>query len=344
VALALLLLAGCGHVVGGSLTTDHHSFDFADHACSAYKESGPEKVQVVTVGSGGVYIRWRDDAILIGPAFSNPGLLRAYGGYLKFDERQIAKASGFEHVRAIFAGHSHYDHIGDIPILTKRYDVPVYVNASGVNMLAAYPQIRTESLKENIPVCVTSFITVTPVISGHATQLCPWHRLAPCRYAEGEVKEPWTTPWTHHRLRTMLGGKTFAFVIDIHDEKNRTRYRIYYNDAAAASPLGQIPAADIDLAILCVAQWNWVENYPEDLLTNVKPRHVLVSHFDNFFRKDEAGFVPNLSNRGVEGFLTKINKSDAVRGSGDPTNKVCGITTSRWTMPVPGSSLLFDPR
>ena len=51
----------------------------------------PGKVQVLTLGSGGVYIRWGDDAILIGPAASNPSLLRAAFGYLRFDEVQIGK-------------------------------------------------------------------------------------------------------------------------------------------------------------------------------------------------------------------------------------------------------------
>jgi len=339
-AAVIVLVAGCGHVISGSLTGGE-PFDFGCPCCEAETADQAGKVRVVTLGSGGVYIHWGHDAILIGPSFSNPGLLRAEFGLLKFDATQIKKVQGLIDVRAIFAGHSHYDHIGDIPEVVKTYDVPVHVNESGRKMLAAYPDIKTCSLEADKPVPVTSSITVTPVVSDHAPQVCRWRWLPFCTYAEGEVPTEWTRPWTKHFLRRMKGGQTFAFVIELRDETG-VRYRIYYNDASASWPLGR-PSSDgtFDLAILCMAQWNWVKDYPTRLLMELHPRYVLVSHFDNFFRKDEKGFVPNLSNASAEKFLTILN--DHVSGSGGPTNCVCGVKTARWTMPVPGSSLLFDP-
>lgn len=347
VTVAAFVAAGCGHVIPGSLTGGA-PFDFAHHACTASKDTDPARVEVRSLGSGGVYVRWRDDAILIGASFSNPGLLRAYRGRLKFEPAQIERLQDLDlkRVRAIFAGHSHYDHIGDLPIVARDYlpGVPVYVNQSGVNMLSAYP-IDARTLVANDPIPVPPSITVTPIISEHAPQVCRWRRFPLCRYAVGEVREPWTTPWPQHRLSTMLGGKTFAFVIELRDG-DTLRYRIYYNDSSAGAPLGQIADGDIDLAILCMAQWNWVRDYPGALLANLKPRHVLVSHWDDFFRKDgeRSAFVPNLSNRNAARFLRKLSDGPYVSGSTRPTNAVCGVSTARWTMAVPGSSLLFDPR
>ena len=339
VAVALLL-AGCGHVIPGTLTGGD-PFDFAlEHTCAP--ASDDTKVQVTYLGSGGVYIVWKGDAILIGPSFSNHGLLRAAAGFATFDEQRIAsrmKSIDATKVRAILAGHSHYDHIGDIPAL--GLDVPVWVNQSGANMLAPYAMdVHTITPGEWIPAAPS--IRVKAVRSGHAPQVCPGGRW-PCVYAAGEVEQPWTTKWEQHRLRSFRGGQTYAFVIELLDGEE-TRYRIYYNDASPPSPLGQT-TGDFDLAIMTMAQWRWVRDYPRDLLLTLKPRHVVISHWDDFMRKDEktAKFIPTMLKRDLNKFLGIVNEHVAEEYAG-PSNTVCGVETPKWTMPVIGSSLLFDPR
>ena len=140
----------------------------------------------------------------------------------------------------------------------------------------------------------------------------------------------------------MLGGQTFAFVIELHDG-DAVHYRIYYNDAAADSPLGQT-TGDFDLAILCLAQWNYARGYPGDLLDVLRPRHVVVSHWDNFFveTRQATRFVPTISNANAAGFLRVVNQH--VSGGGGPVNDVCGVKTARWTMAAPRSSMLFETR
>lgn len=338
-AVAILLLAGCGHVIDG--------FDFKEPGCAPLQASDAAKVEVHYLGSGGVAIRWRGDAILLGPSFSNPGLLRA--GLLRGrpDVTRISKAlalCGTADVRAIFAGHSHYDHIGDLPTVCSTFirDVPVFVNASGANILAVDLRGRLNVLKKDEVVPVGSSMRVRAIPSGHAPQLCPWN-IGICRYGDREVTQPWTTPVAKHRLRSQRGGQPFAFDIELLDANGDTRYRIYYNDSAAETPLGQT-IGPFDLAILTAAQWNWVRDYPRDLLLALQPRHVLVSHWDNFFRRNDRSwtFVPYLTDAKAKRF-TEIVEQHA-GNDGAPTNDVCGVKGAQWTMAVPGSALLFQPQ
>jgi L-ascorbate metabolism protein UlaG (beta-lactamase superfamily) len=347
VLVAAMFLAGCGHIIPAELTGTGAPFDFAHHTCQPNKDADTAadtaKVEVRTHGSGGALIRWRGQSLLLGASFSNPGLLRAYfwrgRGNDKLIDDTLADA---KNVRAIFAGHSHYDHIGDLPAVARRFpDAKIYLNSSGENIVhGEHLDVQRIQKGETIP--VTDAFRVTTIESGHAPQLCPWNHF-PCTYAAGDVETARTAPMSRQRLRTMRGGEALAFDIELLGERGETRFRIYYNDSSPVSPLGfGQTEGPFDLAILTMAQWPWVRHYPCDLLLALQPRHVLVSHWDYFFRPttQNSKFVPRLN---AGGFLRIVNdlvpESDAM-----PTNSVCGVTTKRYTMAVPGSSLLFNPR
>jgi len=337
VTLMLFWLGGCGHALPGTLHCQPPAHD-------------PDKVELRYLGSGGIYLRWRNDAILIGPQFSNPGYIRAGLLHAKPNADRIQRGlAGVEtqYVRAIFAGHSHYDHLGDIPFIAEQYikDVPIYVNAAGMHILAGEKNLKgrvRELVVGEPPVEVEpkpSF-RVRAVASGHAPQLCPWRHF-PCVYANAPIDENWTTPLTQHRNRAMSGGQALALVIELLDETG-VRYRIYYNDASADSPLGQT-VGDFDLAILCIAQWNWVRDYPRDLLAVLRPRHVVISHWDNFFSEtgQTAHPVPLLTEGKIKRF-TDIVDAKVTEDAG-PVRPVCGIRKLHWTMPAPLSTMLFTP-
>ena len=331
-ALFLFLVGGCAHTLPG---TEH---------CTA-PDPDPNKVELRYLGSGGIYLRWREDAILIGPSFSNPNPIRARFLRVKPNAERVRKA--LEHVelqrvRAIFAGHSHYDHIADIPLIRKTIDVPVYVNAAGQRMLAGEGLKNVHKLIVGEPVVAGAF-RVRAVASGHAPQICKWRRF-PCVYAAGpEFESDWTTPLTKHRLAAMRGGQTFALVIELLDG-NEARFRIYYNDASPDSPLGQT-VGDFDLAILTIAQWQWARDYPRDLLSVLCPRHVLVSHWDNFFKESmqTSRAVPFLTTKSVNRF-TEIVEDYVTSTDAGPVTPVCGDGQKMWTMPAPASTMLFRPR
>lgn len=365
-AVAALLIAGCGSIIrGGFLENGSGDFDFRRPGCGAPATPPADSVEVRYLGSGGVYIGWGSDAILVGPYFSHAGnVVLAMMGRVRFDEKRIREGmEGIDRssVLAILVGHSHFDHMGDVPVVVRDY-VPhacVHANDAGKNMLASYPKIVTASYEahrnEWIPIRrrdgSDSAIRFMPVLSAHAPQLCArdgW----PCKYADCPVDAPWTTEWNEHRLRNLCGGRTHAFVIDLLDAKRENvRYRIYYNDSPAPPGVG-VPRAladghGYDLAILCMATFNHVARYPETLLDALKPRHVLISHYDDFFARQSGQwrFAPLLTNGRANQFMTRLRKKLAKLepAAGPPMDPVCGPKTALWSMPVPHWQLFFTP-
>jgi len=348
-----------GSVIPGDFTGDGKAFDFQHPPCQAgLSTPTPDLVDVRYTGSGGAYIGWRGSAILLGPFFSNPGLIAAQFRNLHHDEdriRQHMQALAGVPVRAILTGHSHYDHIGDLPIVARQYapQARIYTNSTGARMLAAYNDLktRTETIDLLKPMNIVddtgkTIFRIQAVVSDHAPQLCSC-RHWPCDYADCEIDKDWTTPFEQHKLREFCGGQTYAFIIDLMDG-DKIQYRIYYNDAAANWPLGiptGIPDHPYDLAIICMASFDFVKLYPSALLGAIKPRHVVLSHYENFFSKSEGRweFVPLLTDAKAARFMRILRDSHAVTNPLPPTNKVCGPSTREWTMPVPGEQMLFRP-
>jgi hypothetical protein len=96
-----------------------------------------------------------------------------------------------------------------------------------------------------------------------------------------------------------------------------------------------------------MASYHFVVEYPEMILDMLQPRHVLVSHYDDFFRKQSGAwsFPPLLTNAKANEFMKRM--SDAVHHSTTqpvpPVTAVCGPATHRWSMPVPQWPLYFAP-
>ena len=354
---ALLLLAGCGSIIRNEfLDRGTKDFDFRDPDCGPSVVAVPrDAVEVRYLGSGGVYIRWGDDAILLGPYFSRPGnIVRPVTGRIAFDAARIGRGmEGIGEVRAILAGHSHFDHIGDVPFIVQRYapNASVYVNDAGVTELTPYADIKAVSFEKNHDawIKVGNAIRFMPVPSDHAPQLCGWHRW-PCTYADGPPKRKWTD-WKNEKLSALRGGNTFAFVIDLlGTSEDDVRYRIYYNDAASSPGKGVPQLHDgraYDLAILCMASFHLVTDYPEALLRALRPRHVLVSHYDDFFARQSGRyrFAPLLTNGRAGEFFGRLKDKLAKLAPQPepPVNFVCGPHTALWSMPVPHWTIFFTP-
>lgn len=137
--------------------------------------------------------------------------------------------------------------------------------------------------------------------SGHAPHLLGIHLY------QGERREPAT------RLPEWAGGwvegTPLAFLIDFLSPDGEVLYRIHYQDAASTPPEGfPPPLADgipVDLAILCAPGYDQLHDFPEGILRHLEPRHVLVGHWESFFRSrdEELRGVPATD---LEEFLRRM--------------------------------------
>jgi hypothetical protein len=358
-ACTALLLSGCtGSVIPREfLTNGTADFDFRRPSCTAaFPAIGPSEVGVRYLGSGGAAIQWRGDVLLLGPYFSHTGGVGiAQFGHVHFDRNRIGEGlQKLDHVTAIVTGHSHIDHLGDVPVVAGEYatKAAILTNETGRNLLAAYPElsprvVAVDHIRDWIDVGTS--MRILPVPSDHAPQLCRL-RHRPCTYADCFTTTPETRHWEQVPMRELCGGQTFAYVIDLLDARRATRFRIYYNDSTPREGVGGPPpdlqpAHRYDLAILCLASYTFVHAYPEWLLGRLTPRHVMLSHYDDFFTKERTpswSFVPMLTDAKAKRFMERLRKAmESVKDPAGPSNQVCGPSTNEWSMPIPGATVVF---
>ncbi|HEX2252299.1 MAG TPA: hypothetical protein VHQ65_03420 [Thermoanaerobaculia bacterium] len=352
--LGILALAagGCAHTLR---PPGEAVYDLADppDCASRFAPPPPAARDVLAVrylGAGGVVLGWRGHWVMTAPFFSNPGLLRARFGRLRIDEQAVADGLAgvpVGDVGAILAGHSHYD-LGDLPHVAELAPgAALYVNDSGAHALRAVPELvdRLRVLEDYgggwIDLADAAGrplpIRVLALPSGHAPHV--W-RLS---LFTGEIERDWEPPWGRHRFAALTGGTPFAFVVELLDEAGAVGGRLLLQDAAGAEGLDRLPDGPYDLAVLCMASAQTVKPYPRDVLARVEPRHVLVTHYENFFRHPSRPLqlVPLLYRWRAERFLRWTNDALAAAGRppAPPLSRPCGPSQDGWTLPLPGEWL-----
>jgi hypothetical protein len=359
--LAALVLAGCGHVIQPDLAPNWKGFDFKKPPCelSPRPEPAADHVALRYLGGGGLYIEWQGTALLMSPFFSNPGALRVQFGHLSSDTEAVRRgleAMDLTRVHAIAAGHSHYDHLGDLPSVAETYapTARIYVNGAGFNALAplaplAGRVVSLEGEEGNDWIWLRDVdgdrepVRFRKVESEHAPQFFHY------RFAAGSIDQPWTEDWRRQRTRNLRGGTTYAFVIELlSQDLQEVRFRMYYQDSANPEGKGlpsfeAIDKHGFDLAVLCMASYQFVVHHPEYILGGLHPRHVLVTHYEDFFRntRKSARFVFPLSNGAADRFLRRMKSSLPQQDLQGPDGTVCGPSAPGWTMPRAGEWMRF---
>lgn len=361
----LPLLAGCvHHTVRPGLVDGGPVYDLRHPPCDPAgppADSAPADAALVRyLGSGGLYVRWQGEAVLISPFFSNPSLLRVGLGRMR--PRPAAVERGLDGldlagVGAVLVGHSHYDHLGDLPLVAERLEprAALLVNAAGALALQPYEELRRQvTVLEERP--ADGFLLhdaagkplpfrLCAVPSAHAP-----HALG-ITVMNGPARD-FAAPWERYRYWRLRTGRPHAFVLDLlerADEAAASRFRILYFDAAADLPESLPPAAETayDLAVLCMASASAVPPYPERLVAELAPRHVLAIHWENFMAPWERrrGFVPLLTRTRAETFLREVEEShpDGGRHLAGPESSACGPAGVGWTMPLVGEWSVFHP-
>lgn len=254
------------------------------------------------LGAGGWLIRTGGDAVLTAPFFSNPGLLGVFrqgapnSAVVKTHLDKIA--GGLDDVRAVVAGHAHYDHIMDLPAVVKRLPMSAWVvggdtvcNTLGRSFVRpCVPVTSRAGTRQHQPVAFEASpnVRILPYFSEHAAHY--WRG----KLFSGHVSDMADAPPTRPSL--WREGETLAYLIDFVQD-GKIALRVYYNDAAPSSPFG-LPDAktlqekEVDVAIFCVASYAQQADYPKKYLEVMQPKHVLLGHWENFFTSTSGRIAP----------------------------------------------------
>jgi len=257
-----------------------------------------DRVGVTYLGSGGFLIRHGGDAILTAPFLSAPRapelLLPLRTNRPRVDSLMRAWVGDTDTgaVRAVLVGHSHYDHVLDLPYIFQRWLTNPAVQAYGPRALA-WTFAADRGFRTRIQVVEDSAGTAEreggwfrvpgfrfmPLLSDHAPHFAGVY-LLPRRIPRPLPYRPW---W----MFSYPQGTTLAYLVDVTDASGKVVFRLHYQDSASPPPRGFPPEAEIarqpvDLAILCGASFAQVRGYPDALLATLHPRNAVVGHWEDF--------------------------------------------------------------
>jgi hypothetical protein len=345
---------GGRRVFAERMINHENDFDFGDPPCVPASKPDAD-IRVAYLGVGGLLIEWRGSTLVAAPYYTRQGFFDVWFGEVHVDSDAIARGvEAFEPANwdILLSGHSHYDHLADVPELMTRHarKAELWSTRSGANILAAFPEIehRVHPIDDLIDSWILPVLDgdplpyrIMPLASDHAPHLYGES------FADGSVKERWSS-WDGRKVSSMLDGLTVSFLIDLLDEET-TVFRIFYQDSVSPAGAGHPSAKWIDerpadLAVLCIPPYWQVEDYPEGSLESTRAGYVLAIHYEDFFRPAERPlrFVRSLTDARVDRMLERIENVTRDRVGATPMTPICGPSGERWSMPLPGEWLGFD--
>ena len=352
-ASALIFVAGCQPE-----TIIRHQIVSAPHAvgCSPADCGDPrDQVSVTYLGISGILVEHGEHALLTAPFFSNPPLLDWRPGMLRWlvgrpiepdtavIEQLLPRSA--DRASVILVGHGHYDHLLDVPyIATHRARSAVVFGGPSIRHMLMGDAVLRSKPGRLVPIprdsagdakrdgvwyySPDSAFRFMALIANHAPtiKIGEW----PYTFAQGKVSADMDT------LPKMAAdwklGEPYAFLIDVlSDSPRRTIFRIYFEDAPSKPPLGfpsarLLAAGPVDLAVLCAATSANFKATPDSLLRVLKPRSVMVTHWESFFR---PALRPKRLSRVTDMhlFVRSLRRSLQPRAG--------------WVMPLPGQTVRF---
>ncbi len=275
-----------------------------------------DTVRIRYLGASGLSIRRGADHVLTSPFFSNPGKFSVLLGRIATDEERFPADLDelAEDAAAILVGHSHYDHLMDVPAVARRLPrtAVVYGNDTAGHILAAVQDFPLKFVgldrRAGDSTRLGEWISMgrgtvrfMPLLAGHAPHIAGM-RFWDDGYSTDLKKLP-------RRASGWLMGQPLSFVIDFLDPDKTVRFRLFYQDAAAPAPQGFPPplgdGKGFDLAVLCVASFAQIDDHPEAILRALDPRAVLLTHWEDFSRPQSEP-IRNVPRTDVPEFLRRF--------------------------------------
>ncbi len=285
-----------------------------------------DSMDIVALGvSGYMFMAWRDTTqlVLMPPGFRNPSIWRLLSGWdwirgtrpdtaritRRFAQMPAASRARLARVHAILVGHGHYDHLLDLPAMAPWMpESHVYGSATVVNLLSGASQFRDVNGGHARLINVDSVAGqdlehpgtwIDPPTGPWRFKAVAWQHarnFPGITFSAGEQRTPKTV-----LPRTASGwkmGRVYAWTLDLRDAGGGTACRVIMQDAAA-SPAVVARASAIwnserpagaTLALITAANFDRVQNNPDTLLTLLAPQHVLLGHWEEFFRTPEKSW------------------------------------------------------
>jgi hypothetical protein len=270
----------------------------------------------------------------------------------------------------ILIGHGHVDHAGDVGALLDTGAIgegraALVADLSTTNELGPYLSrfkcVKSLEIadhgkvlqdKDNEDCLPRQFFQVTPIHSAHA----PHVKLFGLDVEAFGGRQKTRRKDAPHRGQDFHLGYPWAYLIDLLDEAGKPAFRIHYMDAAAEPPHGVLTGAspkdrDVDVHIACVPGFDYVDEYPDEVLRWGNVRYVMAAHWEDFFRPWSSKLEPVeivLDEKKLNRFVDRVEHflGPTARGvvplGAAPAPGTAGPRGATWAMPVPGETFRFQ--
>lgn len=238
--------------------------------------------------------------IMFDPMFTRAGIkhwLRL--SELRSDEelvKQVIKDNGLEKIDALFASHSHFDHVIDAPTFSKLTGGIFYTDASNEIIAKAYqdPAIKTVRFENLKPIQIGKF-KVTPIKRQHS----PILRWLNFEYLPGPVPADFNFGFYQYHM-----GETWFYYIE-HPEG-----KILIDQGSEPYLDNLKPFTDrADVVIQGIANRRNDDVILKGYIKALNPKIFIPTHFDNFFfgfdPKAAVSFLPGIKFEDIMGKLKK---------------------------------------
>lgn len=307
------------------------------------------------LGCASVIISYQGSKVLFDPFFSYSGFIKSTAGKIRHNEKAFARASyyvnrfgnSFREMDAVFISHAHFDHMLDLPFLLEkdslRSDCKLYGNTSAETILKNFvtgkysynvlQAANPDSLRWNI---VSEHMRVLPVLSSHAPHYHGVHSMT------GESDSAYFKSFNQSGQLTKSNqwreGKVYGFVIDLLSG-DTVQLRILIKGSGCELDDGKIPEYlllqhPVDVVLMTVASSNYTNCYPQNLLKQCKPRHVILQHWEDFFRPYDSEKIKTVRATNFRYFFRQVEASRSEDWNFRELKE-------RFLMPVPGTLIEY---
>jgi len=226
-------------------------------------------VRVRWLGTAGFAISYGAHTLLIDPYVTRASLARCIATPLVPDLAAIrAHAPSAD---AIVVGHTHFDHVLDVPAIAKMTGAKVFGSRSAATLCRAHgvPQAQIEDVERaEATVREVGPFRLRFVPSAHS------------RFAFGRVPFPGDiADCDDVPLRTERYKCGAVFGVEI-----AVAGKTLYHMGSAELIESKLESRNVDLLMMCVAGWRSSRDLPERAMRRLSPAAVLLSHWDDFFR------------------------------------------------------------
>jgi L-ascorbate metabolism protein UlaG (beta-lactamase superfamily) len=241
------------------------------------RSAANDRVRVRWLGTAGFAVEHDGHTVLVDPYLTRASLARCVATRVTPDEAVIARH--VDRADAIIAGHTHFDHVLDVPAIARRTGARVFGSRSAATLCLA-----SGVAADRVEVVERDAGAGSPI----ERDVGPFHlRFVPSAHSafmlgrvplKGEIADCTDVPL---RVTGYKCGAVFGVEI-------RVAGRTLYHLGSAELVDANVDVKHIDLLLLCTAGWTASRDLPERIARRLAPGAVLLSHWDDFFRPLDA--------------------------------------------------------